>query len=383
VEQILRSGRLAALAFACLALSACGGGGGGGAGGPSVPPVVSGVSGMFDHGSTITITGTGFGTKSPALPMLYDNFDDATGDIVNTAGGGREPQVHAGALAGYNAWVRDGGGAFGSHAITRSNAMLKNRSTWHARMNFDSDLVNFWGLNFLVNYTIAAGDQVYFSYFYRFTRTSASYGRQTKSWIVYDSSFSNKAYWNAAFGNCQADARWRHELLEGGVQDANFGSSNLSSTDIDGEWVRMETYIQQSTPNTADGTQNVVVYRPTAGPARHDFLWSNKALRETSAAWSQWTFGGAYYDDCTGGETATIDLDEFYMDSTPARVELCDASTWAARSHCELAIPTGWSTTSITAILWAGHFGSGQTAYLYVVNPSGLPSASGIAVTIP
>lgn len=36
-------------------------------------PVITGTSGTFTHGGTITISGSSFGTKSPATPLVWDN----------------------------------------------------------------------------------------------------------------------------------------------------------------------------------------------------------------------------------------------------------------------------------------------------------------------
>src|SRR5574343_17450 len=41
-------------------------------------PDISSVGGVFTHGSTQTITGTGFGTKSPAAPTLWDNGEHSS-----------------------------------------------------------------------------------------------------------------------------------------------------------------------------------------------------------------------------------------------------------------------------------------------------------------
>ena len=66
-------------------------------------------------------------------------------------------------------------------------------------------------------------------------------------------------------------------------------------------------------------------------------------MRTSSEEWVDWTFGGAYWSMCSSTNTGTIDVDDFYMDSTRARVEVCNASTYAASTKCELQIPTAWS----------------------------------------
>jgi hypothetical protein len=52
----------------------------------------------------------------------------------------------------------------------------------------------------------------------------------------------------------------------------------------------------------------------------------NAALRTSSDDWTFWAFGGAYYAQCDNEPgPGTIDVDDLYMDSTQARVEICNA----------------------------------------------------------
>ena len=67
--------------------------------------------------------------------------------------------------------------------------------------------------------------------------------------------------------------------------------------------------------------------------------------------------------------------DDVYVSFTQARVELCDSATWSTRTHCELQIPVTWTDTGSSIYLNQGSFASGSTAYLYVVDKNGVPSA--------
>jgi hypothetical protein len=370
--------RAALLALASMVVAACGGGDGGGpAAVPVVPSVVSGVSGSFTQGGSITIAGSAFGSNADGGPMLYDNFDDATGDIVSSGGTGRVPQVHVGGLSGYTTWVRDGGGDYTGRAITRNNGSPKAHSTWHARMAFDSNLGGFWGLNLRVPYAVDTGDELYVSFYVRSTKTHADFGRQHKSIVWYSSGFNDQGYVSTAYDNCQTFPGWREELLDVSYQ----GTSGITGVHTDAEWIRQELYFRQGAPGTANGGINFTIYRPSA-PAKYFSSSGSIATRSNSLVWSEWTFGGGYYDDCSGVETANIDLDEFYMDDTPARVEVCDSPTWAARNKCELQMPTAWSDTSITATFNIGYLSPGNPAYVYVINAGGGVNAQGFAIMV-
>jgi hypothetical protein len=172
-------------------------------------------------------------------------------------------------------------------------------------------------------------------------------------------------------------------LLDSGVADESFDGTG--HTEIDGEWVRHETYLHLNQVGVANGTLIVATHRPTIGTPeinRADDFNGSTDLRDDSAPWDEWHFGAAYYDDCTGAETATIDVDEFYMDDTPQRVQICNASTWAATTHCELIFPAAWSGTSITAVILAGYFANDATVWVYVNDASNVPNSNGFEITL-
>ena len=81
----------------------------------------------------------------------------------------------------------------------------------------------------------------------------------------------------------------------------------------------------------------------------------------------------SYFATDTNGAAATFWLDDVYVDSTQARVEVCESSSWNSRGHCEVQIPTTWSSGAITVTANHGSFTPEQfsTAYVYVVNSSG------------
>jgi len=343
-------------------------------GGTPGTPSISNVLGAILHGSSVTIAGSSFGTKSHAGPMLWDDFDDAASGSVD----GRTPQIHQGNLSSYNTWNVRGVGT-GAPSIVRNSSSPKARSTNHARAAFTSS--SYWGLSLQVPYNqFTTGNELYISFYYRFTKTGAAFGRQTKAWVVYNSNTNDKAYWSNAFGTCQTPNAWFTHRTESG--DQILMSPGLPSQAGSGEWQRHESYLKQSGAGVANGAWHQVVYRPTLGtPSKHVVTLNNYKMRNTSENWVDWTFGGAYYDMCNSADTATIDIDDFYMDSTRARVEVCDTSTYSARTKCEVQIPTTWSETSIAATFKKGYLATG-TAYVYLINAAGSVNAAGFPITV-
>jgi chitodextrinase len=349
-------------------------------GGSSGTPTITGVSGTISQGQSITITGSSFGTKSHAGPMLWDNFDGGgIGAVVANDSTGSVPLVHQGNLSGYSRWQGDGGGSYIGKSTVFDNSSPKANSSLHARSTFTDG--SYWGLNLFVPYSnFTTGNDLYFSFYFRMTKTGAAFPRQSKTWIAYDSNWSDRLYWSTAYDNCESGG-YRTHITELGPQEHDFA---VGGKNVNGEWVRFETYLKQSGPGVANGILQQTFYRPTlATPTREFYSTINQKLRTSSNDFVKWTFGGAYYSMCGSSDTGTVDVDEFYMDDTRARVEVCNASTWSGITKCELQIPTAWSDASITATFNKGYLGSSTTAYVYVIDATGNVNASGFAISVP
>src|SRR5262249_29177907 len=117
------------------------------------------------------------------------------------------------------------------------------------------------------------------------------------------------------------------------------------------QWTRDEYYAKVSTPNVADGQV---------------YVWRNRQLKVNQPALA------TRYSDSTGPDYNTIFLpyynqdgtrdvfvDNVYVDNTRARVEICDTATFPTGSsagHCEVQIPSAWSTLSISVTVNQGSF---------------------------
>jgi hypothetical protein len=310
--------------------------------------------------------------------MLWDNFDaGSNGAVIANSSAGTAPPIHQGPLAGYTRWQRDGGGAYEDKSVVFSNSGPKASSTLHARAAFTDG--SFWGLNLYVPYAqFTTGKDLYISFYHRMVKTGADFPRQSKAWIAYNSSWNDKAYWSTAYNNCQ-EGGYRTHITEPDVEHW----FSLQGDASEGEWIRFDTYLKQSGPNVPNGIWQQNVYRSSlATPTRESFSHINQVLRTSADDWVRWTFGGGYYSmSCGPTGTGIIDIDDFYMDDTQARVEVCNSSTWAGRTKCELQVPTAWSDTSIAATLKKGYLSAGP-AYVYVVNASGAVNASGYAISL-
>jgi len=338
-------------------------------------PSVSSVSGTVSHGSSITISGSGFGTKTTAGPALYDNFDNgaAGNTICNGAGAGVAPQIYQGVLSSYNKWVMDGGGEYSGQSIVYNATDPIRTGSLHGRTSISSSAC--WGTNFYVplsSWFTSTGSELYVSFLLRYTMSSFT-PRQFKAFIGYDSSWNDMWYMSTAFGSsCEGSTAWRLHVTQTSSEDY----FDIGGNNIYGEWVRVESYIKQSGADTSDGVWKGYLHRPTLStPIIEAHENTDIKLRTSSTNTSKLTLGAAYYSMCNGTQTATFDVDEIYIDSTPARVEIGNASTWAACTKRTIQRPTAWSDTSITATVDLTSLGSSGAAYLYVVDGSNNVSA--------
>jgi chitodextrinase len=348
------------------------------ASGPAGTPAISSVTGVFAHGQPIAITGSSFGSKSHPGPMLWDDFDSGSaGATVAGPAGGVAPLLRQGNLSGYTEWIRDGGGSYATQSIIFNNSSPKPSSSLHARATFSSS--SYWGLNLYVPYdNFTTGNELYVSFYYRMTRTGSLFPRQSKVWIAYNSNWEDRAYFSTAYNNCESGPFRTHR-----TQNTDESYFNLAGTATSGEWLRFESYLKQSSAGGANGAWRQVAYRPTlATPTKEVVSKTSYLMRTTTDNWTQWTFGGAYWSMCGSSDTGTIDIDDFYMDSTQARVEICNASTLAASTRCELQLPSAWSDGSIAATFKKGTLPSSSSAYVYVINSAGDVNPAGFPITL-
>jgi len=71
-----------------------------------------------------------------------------------------------------------------------------------------------------------------------------------------------------------------------------------------------------------------------------------------------------------------------FLDTTLSRIVLANNADLSQATIIENQIPSSWSDSSITATVNLGQFQGGQTAYLFVVDATGTPSASGLPVSV-
>ena len=332
-------------------------------------PLVQNVSGTLSHGGTVTITGSGFGSKTTAAPLVWDN---ASGNSLNDKWTGGWPSLLPGYNLGYYAPMR-GIGLPHSHvtryiagahaAMTGANAgydvmMFKSialpalpyyiYASWYQRAD---DLWHFGGDNNFKTFDYSDGDEPY---------------ALNKSWYI-------------CYGPPHPDSN-----TDAGVQWTNQTSTPLSNPDrnghnawwgnavnqMAGKWSKVEIAIKLS--NQSDGYINI---------------WENGHQVMNYAGITD-NYGGTRRAIAVGGYARMQGytnnwryFDDVYVDTTLSRVVLADKPVLSQATIVENQIPSAWSDSSITAQVNLGKFTQGQAAYLFVVDASGTVSATGLALT--
>ena len=308
----------------------------------------------------INITGTNFGQKIPAAPILWDNFNNGANGEALSASGRWTPYRNPGSY--YTST-----GCYGGTGLCGFNEIFGTNSS---ATDFNTNYFSF-----------SPTDQIYYSYEYKFQLTGSPSGLLKEG-----RSNSSPNHYNGA-GNV-AMSGYQLGTTGGNIgffQKDSTSSYTGSTTDkvslngakpVSGQWQRQEIYKKNSTPGAADG----VVQMFMGG----NEIWDNEAI-ETRA--SGYTFKqdnvilplmGA---NMTGNTDVKLWVDDVYVDNTRARVEIGNNSNFYNCNHREIQIPTSWNSSSIKVNINMGTFNSGDHAYLFVVSADGTPSV-GYPITL-
>lgn len=341
---------------------------------------ISGGTAGFAHGSSYTLTGTGFGTKSEPLPIMFDNFSSGTvGNNVRP----NSPTVSASGT-----WVWDDQGITSTRPVYSTDVLRTGRTRSAKAAYGGSVYAN--ALEIIDTGFTAAGAEKFISWWLHYDLTSASHSINFKPFIAYGTFENQVPEFYLGYGAPSSDDQLRNSFQD---KVSGAGSAGIINTPtiyaapnvdaIEGSWVKFELWIKQSTADTFDGAFQLRVHNPDDGSAItmpmddatvRTRLYSDRNYRNFLI--------GAYHAS-SGGATGNVYVSDVYCDDTRQRVELGDASTWAACKWTEAQVATAWANTSITITANTGAFTAGQTAYLYVIDANGDPvSTSGTAVTV-
>lgn len=324
-------------------------------------PTVS--SGTIANGNSITITGTGFGVNGPTV-VLYDSFDQgATGANIATTSNSATVGNWSELGETIQTYSTD-------YAVSGSKAMKIDWSTASAggpQLNYpnvqNSDLLISWWQYMPSNKNVPGTnheDGPNWKWFW--------IGDSGDGWpwgSDYVTTLLSNTDFTAIIGIFAADD------TDTPVRD---GGSWYDSIFRKGTWMRYTVALKNATSGGYIWNQEV----SSAGNAVQ-FNLTNIVTAHSTDPWNVLTLPGFGRVDTT----AAAYYDDVYVATgagARARVEIGNASTYAACTNLTLLTPTSWSDTTIQATVRQGSFAAGS-AYLYVVDWTGAVSPSR-AITI-
>ena len=332
-------------------------------------PLVQNVSGTLSHGGTVTITGAGFGSKSKAAPLVWDN---ASGNAISDKWTGGWPSQ----LPGYN---------LGYYAPMRGISLPHSHVTRYIAGAHAANTGANSGLAVMMYKSIALPALPYYIYasWYQRVDDQWHFGGDN-NFKTFDYSLGDEPYaFNQSWYLCYGPPH-PNSATDVGLQWANETSTPLSNPDrnghnawwgkavnpMAGKWSKVEIAIKVS--NQSDGYIN---------------LWENGHQVMNYAGITD-NYGGTRRTISVGGYARMQGytsnwryFDDVYVDTTLSRVVLADKPVLSQATIVENQIPSVWSDSSITAQVNLGKFTQGQAAYLFVVDASGTVSATGLALT--
>jgi hypothetical protein len=313
-------------------------------------PTVSTVSSSnLQHGGTVTIGGANFGTKIPAAPLVWENFEDDSYDPDLTRAGLVTDSEVSNQRSGS---LRSGKGNFQvSEYICGQTTVTATK--WFAQCWYKLPADFTWG---------RTGSQFPPLANIKFFRPWATGGgpNYMMSWDTWQG------------------ADTANEVVEYTGETDHRGYMHPKADISLGDWHCHEfEYCENTAVGVADGkshfwfdcalklNRNTLLTASTAYPTREKRI----LLIGVCNVWEHTP------------EPCYAWLDDFYLDTTWARIMIGNAAAWEQCTHREVQIPSAWSDTSITVTVNQGSFKDGAQAYLYVVDADGSVNTQGFPIS--
>ena len=302
------------------------------------------VSGVVEHNGSVTLSGSGFGIKSPVAPLFWDNVSDNYTGIVD---GGVVP-VGVGEM-----WAEVIQSAYTDVHFSTTNTRGKTTAYYSNRWSTHVNKLGALGGN---NYPEST--KLYVSWWMWLDKTACQGSANKWTRMTQDATWPT---------DVQAFI-WEPNsiIVYGGDPIDTWITYSPQTCGVINEWQRMEQLIDNSlTPKPGVYiTLNNVPFN-SGNPYHADF-----ALLEDITGIRAL---GADFNGVDAVDQANVDWGEIYVDNTLARVEICDNATKANATHCEPQIPQNtWNDGEIEILVNQGSFADGSTAYLTVSDSDGV-----------
>jgi hypothetical protein len=147
----------------------------------------------------------------------------------------------------------------------------------------------------------------------------------------------------------------------------------------EGMWQRIELYLKLGSPDIANGKRGFWYNKLRVSHPKIDDNACMTLESTSTKPFIENVLLGNYVAHDPGGDYALY-YDDVYVDTTQARVELCDTPTWPDGkivAHCEIQVPISWTDGSITFKPNLGTLSDKSELYVYVIDGSGDANVAG------
>jgi hypothetical protein len=319
---------------------------------------ISSVSGTVSDGNTITVSGSGFGTKPTGAPWKWDALDGANGDRLEPRGWLVHQNTPQALLS--NERLRPTSGA--ATTMRFANSGGSNQPVpWVGFGNNDGGYLDLTSAS-AVNYR-PFPSPAYIDYWMYFHPPAAATNYKFYRHHANISSGQPDGYWGMPGSASPVPcSNFDWSSMNGGLPQVP-GAPDLGCPTIAEKWVHVQILFEVNNRfvQYVDGIKYVDVSN-FGYTTRANFGFEHQVLESTN--------------------DSRMYLDDIYIDASFSRVELGNAPTYDASTHREVQIPQSWANGSISLTVNRGTFASGSTAYLYVVDSNNLANTQGFPVVI-
>jgi hypothetical protein len=336
-------------------------------------PEITGGDRTLAHGGSFVVSGENFSAPGPNI-LLWDDFEGATGHDQDVMG--NYP------VRGATAWDSRSNGA----EDPKYWSLESYSGNWSANCKFEYGGGENWGTIVALKYYFPATGTLYQSWWtYNDPRTSGGardYSDPNNSKLMYTWS-------NAPQGNFM----WQgiidiYDYYYLGDQGCNDENGPWYTSDIECQylnscwsWHRFSSYWKMNSSDGSHdgevkgwcGTVNVV----DDSGINFDGTNPDCGIPES---WMTHINIGAMWENGPQIANPYRYVDDVYLADSQARIEIGDASTWAACSVRIIQLPDSWNDGSITYEANQSALSEGTQYWLYVVDGNGNPNSTGYAV---
>lgn len=343
---------------------------------------ISGVSGTLTQGSTITLTGSAFGTKSAAAPLKFDLMNGTVGQRADARGWIVEDRTSLPVLVNTN--LRGAAGETTVMSLPHDIVGGTDNTGWFG-YGEDGAVVNLTAAS--IPNERPFPQRAFVATWVKCAGPSSTPAENNKILRFHSADGSST---NAGF----ASAAWQTPSEVWGYFSSGTGAWAVGTLDFSyPHRLAIEANPQIQNDDTADvwfQLKFATDFSPNAGEGQLHMWWNGTMYsNETGKTWpnssvANWGWETQYLSppgpDATPAPSVNY-FDDMYFDDTWARIEMGNNATYDLNTHTEMQVPITWSSTSATFTLNRGTFGATDDVYLFLCDSDG-DCSSGFAVTL-